>query len=232
MKHCSGEHLMNQKKKRKTNKNGMYIAIEGIDGTGKSTLMRLMKEFLIQSGFEVVTVQEPTNEDIGSLIRRRKKIQQDTNELSRNVPLDEVTEAHIDALLFAADRLQLHHQVIKPALQDGKIVLTDRSVYSSLAYQTCQGAKLEWVLKVNEYALKPELVLLLDCPAEVALERLKNVAYREKFENLKLLKCVREQYLSFSKDQENWFIIDATQNQNAVKEEVLALMKTIISINA
>lgn len=213
---------------------GIYIAIEGIDGTGKSSIMNIVAQFLTNSGFDVITVQEPTNEDIGKLIRSRKRLHQDHGRKDgrKDNTLDESVEACIDALLFAADRLQLLHQVIKPALEEGKIVLSDRSIYSSLAYQTCQGAKLEWVLKVNEHARKPDFVFLLDCPVEIALERLKNSSYRERFETFELLTCVREQYLTLSQNQDNWFLIDANTHQDAVIEEVISILKTTVLANS
>ncbi len=210
---------------------GKYIAIEGIDGTGKSTVKHSIEEALVQAGFDIITVQEPTANDIGRLIRKRKKMLETQTNPSKKSPIDKLTEARIDALLFAADRLELHRQVIEPALTLGKIVLSDRSLYSSVAYQTCQGAQLEWVLKVNEHALKPDVVFLLDCPVELALKRLQGVKHRETFENFELLTCVREQYLKMCKNQKNWFMIDATKDETSVREEILAILQVIIPLN-
>ncbi len=216
-------------KNGKNQHSGRYIAVEGIDGAGKTTIISFIKKYLENKGLDVLLVQEPTDDDIGKLIRRRKKITRDDRNDQLISSLDEITEARIDALLFAADRLQLHYKIVKPSLDSGKIVLSDRSIYSSFAYQTCQGADLKWVEKVNNFALKPHVVVLLDCPVDIALGRLKNSDYREKFENHELLSCVREQYLYLSKKDNNWIIINAEESINDVEKEIASILDNFIS---
>jgi len=140
-----------------------YIAFEGIEGTGKSTMAARLVEYLEARGIDVLFVREPGGTTTGERIR--------------NVLLDpEGTVAPwAEALLFAAARAQLAHEVVGPALRQGRWVVSDRSVYSSLAYQG-GGRKLgvAAVRAINEPGLGevwPEMVVLLEVDAAVGLER-------------------------------------------------------------
>ena len=140
-----------------------YIAFEGIEGAGKSTVAERVGERLVADGHRVVRVREPGGTAVGESIR--------------NILLshDLAPEPWTEALLFAASRAQLAAEVVGPALDDGSWVLTDRSVYSSLAYQGA-GRRLgiEDVRSVNEPGLLgvwPSLVILLAVDAAVGLSR-------------------------------------------------------------
>ena len=122
----------------------MYIVFEGIDGSGKSTQIQLLKEWLEANGFEVETLVEPTDSEVGRLIRKI---------LQRPDALTEKVQKTL-GLLFAADRM-----LIMDKLEDeSKIFISDRSFISSLAYQE----PVEWVEVLNKYAKKPDLIILLD----------------------------------------------------------------------
>ena len=122
----------------------MYIVFEGIDGAGKSTQIQLLKEWLEANGFRVETLVEPTDSEIGKLIRKILQRPDATN--------DRVQKTL--GLLFAADRM-----LIMDKLEDkSKIIISDRSFISSLAYQE----PADWIGVLNKYAKKPDLLLLLD----------------------------------------------------------------------
>jgi len=142
---------------------GFFITIEGGERTGKSTQARLLSEWLEESGYQVVLTREPGGTPTGEAIRRILLSQGET----ALTPVAEV-------LLFAASRSQLVAEVIRPALREGKIVVADRYVDSSLAYQA-YGLELDWdkVLAVNRWAtgsLWPDLTILLDAADPALLE--------------------------------------------------------------
>ncbi len=141
---------------------GRYIALEGIEGAGKSTVQQALAAALSAAGAAVVTVREPGGTAIGEGIRRL-------------LLDDEEMAGWTEALLFAAQRAQLAGEVIGPALEEGKWVIGDRSVYSSLAYQGgARGLGVASVRVVNRAGLGavwPDLVVLLDIDPQAGLSR-------------------------------------------------------------
>jgi len=141
---------------------GFLLALEGVDGSGKSTQAQLLAVSLRQQGREVVLTQEPTNGPVGQRLRRY--LQGPTRNLTPQEELD----------LFLADRREHVDQVIKPALNAGRIVITDRYYYSTVAYQGALGLDPVWILAENEaFAPRPHLVFILTLPVSQALDRLK-----------------------------------------------------------
>lgn len=140
-----------------------YVAFEGVDGAGKTTVAALVAEQLAARGFDVLTVREPGGTPTGEAIR------------GILLGLGGVVSDWAEALLFAAARSQLAAEVVGPALAAGRAVVSDRSVYSSLAYQGgARGLGLEAVRQVNEAGLGgvwPELVVLLRVDPEHGLAR-------------------------------------------------------------
>ena len=168
---------------------GCFIVFEGLDGSGKSTQVRDLGTKLQKKKYEVITTQEPTKKSvIGSLINRIL--------YNKAVVPDEVL-----ALLFAADRADHTINTIIPALEKGSIVISDRYVYSSLAYQS-RGMKkrfdLDWVQSINQAAIEPDLVIFLDATPEDAMSRLqkgqKRVQDHNFFENLEVQTRIRDAY--------------------------------------
>ncbi|RLI33277.1 dTMP kinase, partial [Candidatus Bathyarchaeota archaeon] len=150
---------------------GKLIAFEGLDGSGKTTQALLLVEALKARGFKAYYTCEPTYWRVGDLLRLH------ISRLKRRSPVYE-------ALLFAADRYEHVAREIRPKLRRGYIVVSDRYLHSSLAYQGASGLSLQWIRKINFFAPKPDLVILLDLPAEKALERKLRGRKPRGFENL------------------------------------------------
>jgi len=197
------------------NVQGKLVSIEGIDGCGKSTHTRLLARWLRARGYKVVVTDEPTNGPIGRIIKRILR-----GELK--VPVA------AEALLFAADRLYHLNKLILPAMRVGKIVITERYTYSSLAYQSARGLNLQWIAKINEKVLKPDLAVLIDVPADVGLRRIKGVRELDTFEkDLKLQQKVRVNYLSVSK-KGGAKILNGNRPAREVQAELRKLVEAVL----
>ncbi len=143
--------------------NGYFFAFEGGEGTGKTTQLKVLAETLTERGFDVVVTHEPGDSPVGAQLRA--------------LLLDPQTQvtAQTEALLYAADRAEHVAHVIAPALARGAVVISDRYVDSSIAYQGFgRGLDLEEVVRTSRWAtagLLPHLTLVLDLPAELGLRR-------------------------------------------------------------
>lgn len=154
---------------------GIFITMEGPDGSGKSTQIELLKQYLEHKGFDIVIAREPGGTAISEVIRK--------------VILDPAHKemSHMtELLLYAAARAQLVSQVIEPALLDGKAVICDRFVESSAVYQGIgRGLGVDTVYEVNNYALgdvKPKLTIFMDLDAEDGIKRKKEQAELDRME--------------------------------------------------
>src|SRR4030065_216390 len=146
---------------------GVLLALEGIDGCGKSTQAELLASALRERGLEVVLTCEPTDSPLGRQIR--EYFQGPTRYLS---PKEELN-------LFMADRREHVEEVINPALAEGKIVITDRYYYSSVAYQGALGLDPDRIVAQNEVlAVRPDLTVILTLPVAMALARLSGTPQR------------------------------------------------------
>jgi dTMP kinase len=150
---------------------GTFIVVEGVDGCGSTTHSRLLAKALRSATREVVLTCEPTNGPIGSLLRQI---------LQKRLFVTDATGPRgfawsTLALLFAADRLDHLDSVVMPALRDGSVVVSDRYLLSSLAYQSATSpegvASVPWINEVNSRAQRPDLTVVIDVPAEVAEAR-------------------------------------------------------------
>ena len=162
-------------------KQGFFICIEGLDASGKTTQARRLVRNLRQRGFEAVYTTEPSSGEIGRFIR--------THILQRRKRMPSVVEA----LLFAVDRIDHVERRIKPALQEGKVVVCDRYMFSSIAYQGAAGLDTKWIEEINRLALPPDLAIYLDVPPEVVVKRMK--PKRSVMEKLQVQRRVREVYM-------------------------------------
>ncbi|MCC7551998.1 MAG: dTMP kinase [Methanobacterium sp.] len=179
----------------------MYICLEGIDGSGKSTQLECLGKWLEKCGFAVTRIREPTDSIVGQLIR--KMLQSPTAQ-------DESFQRTL-ALLFAADRTLLMDTIHKEE-EMNRIVLSDRSFYSSLAYQNGE----EWIAQINHYALKPDLVILLDLETETAISRCEG---KDNFEEKDFLDKVRKKYLKLAK-QHDFMVVNANNGVNKVHADI------------
>lgn len=193
---------------------GRYLAVEGVDGAGKTTVARALVAALEARGEEVLLVREPGGTPTGEAIRRIL------------LHSDDLVAAWTEAMLFAASRAQLAAEVIGPALRAGKVVVSDRTVYSSLAYQGgARGLGIEEVRRVNEAGLQgvwPDRVLLLRVDAAAALER-EDAADRISVEGVALQQKVSAAYaLIAAIETERFSVIDASRPIEDVISDAIA----------
>ena len=155
---------------------GFFIVFDGIDGSGTTTHSKLLSDWLKQK-YEVFLTKEPSNNEIGNLIRTY---------LNTSLP------PAVDALLFAADRA-LHCEEIQKALDKDKIVISDRYIDSSFCYQ---GVDLneDWIELINKFTIRANLTIILDVKPEIALNRKNDSS--AKFENITFLSKVRVNFLN------------------------------------
>lgn len=193
---------------------GKLISIEGLDGCGKSTHAKLLTQWLRSQGQEVIITDEPTNGVFGKLIKRvlRGKLK---------LPIT------AEALLFAADRVQHVVNLIAPSMRARKVVVSERYVYSSLAYQSARGLSIGWVKKINRYAPKPNLTILIDVPAEVSFARIGSRRLDEFETNMKLQERVRRNYLHIAK-QEGLKIVDGSRSRDEVQADIRKLVSAVL----
>lgn len=194
-------------------KKGYFIVFEGVDGGGKSTQIKMLSNYLRNIGFEVELHMEPTEGPIGSLLWKYMRSK------------DRSFKPETEALLFAADRIE-HGKEIISALNKRKVVISDRYLHSSLAYQGAAGVNVGWMKKINEHALKPDLVILLDIDPSKSLERVSN-RLRTVFEENEYLQKVRAEYLKYAKTNE-LEIVDASKSIDDVHLKILNLIKKVI----
>ena len=193
---------------------GLFISFEGIDRAGKTTQARMLCEAL---GPRALAVREPGGTAMGE--RLRVLLKDPTVELS----------ARAEALLFAAARAELVERVIRPALHDGRIVISDRFIDSSLAYQgAARGLGLDAVARVNSWAtggLMPDVTILLALDPDAAGTRAGD-GDRIENEGLDLQRRVAEAYEELaSRDPERWRRVDADRPPESVHADVLATVQ-------
>ena len=202
----------------------MFITLEGPEGSGKTTAVEAAVKKLQEMGYEIVRTREPGGTPIAEQIR--------------NVILDKSNTAmdpRTEALLYAASRRQHLVEKVWPALKEGKIVICDRYLDSSLAYQGgARGLGVENILNVNLFATEntwPDLTLLFDIKPELGLARINANADREvnrlDLEKLDFHNKVRDTFLALAKRYpERFVIIDASQSREEVAK---ATMEAILS---
>ncbi len=206
-------------------KKGIIVSIEGIDGSGKTTQAKMLKDYLESKGYNAILLKEPTDGRFGKKIRSILTTQ-------------EKPDQFIMVELYALDRKENVEKNIIPSLKEGKIIILDRYVVSSLAYQSVDGISLEQILEKNSFAPIPDIVVILDLPEDEALKRLaKKNKIMDSFEKREFLKKVRMRYkeiikiLNKFKGWENTeiIVVDAMKTPsdifNEIKEKVINLIR-------
>jgi dTMP kinase len=199
---------------RKTERRGSFVSFEGIEGAGKGTQVRLAKDFLEAQGHDVLVTREPGGTTLGEHLR-------DTLLEHGQATVD----ARAEALLFAASRAQHVSHVIRPALEEGKVVLCDRYLDSSLAYQgTGRGLGEQDVLSLNVWAtqgLFPDLVILLHLEPDQGLSRIDGEQDRIESEDEAFHAKVADAFLKIAEDHpERFRVIDASGPPDEVHARV------------
>ncbi len=197
-------------------KNNLFITLEGIDGSGKSTQIKLLEENLTKAGHKVYSTYEPTSGSIGKLIR---------SVLKGELAMDERAIAG----LFVADRIDhLTNQSdgILKKLEEGYTVLSDRYYFSSYAYHAAH-MDMDWVIHANSLSaqlLRPDFTVYIDISAEASMERIyKNRSFTELYENLENLNIVRNNYFDafeLLKKDEEVFITDGNRAPNDIANDI------------
>jgi len=197
---------------------GHLIALEGIDGTGKSTQVAMLAEVLRGYGLEVVVTREPTDGVYGQRIRQ---LYQDRDSVSRQEELD----------LFLADRRDHVTRLIGPGLAQGKVIVTDRYYFSTAAYQGVVGFDPEAIIRQNEaFAPVPDLVILLELSPEQAINRIQQ--YRQErlnhFEQEEGLRQVAKVFSGLQRD----FIrrVDGSQGIAEVHARIVAQVRACLAL--
>jgi dTMP kinase len=204
---------------------GLFITFEGVDGCGKSTQQRFLGEYLTENGYEPVFTREPGGCALSEKIR-------DLLLDVENSEMDEKTEA----LLYAAARAQHIAQVIRPALDEGKIVLCDRFIDSSLAYQGVgRGLGIQNIMEINRFAIggiMPDKTFFLDFPPELAFERMskKRVHDRLELEEMEFHKMLYKGFVELSRlYPERVIRVDASGNKYETSEKIKKMMSDILA---
>jgi dTMP kinase len=212
---------------------GCFITFEGVEGSGKTTQIRLAGEFLREKGLEVIVTQEPGGTPLGERIREI---------LLNHGGFDISGEAEV--FLFAAARAQHTDRLILPALEKGQVILCDRFSDATIAYQAYgRGLPLETVREVCRLAsrgLSPRLTLLFDLPVEKGLERaFRRIAGREaasredrfEREHLDFHRRIREGYLAIARqDPDRVKIINASRDIETTRREVRAILSSFLGV--
>ena len=191
----------------------MLINLEGIDGCGKSTQSKLLMKKFEENNEKTIILKEPTDGKYGKKLWEMLSGKREAT-----------TEQILD--LFVMDRKEHVKEKINPALKEGKIVLMDRYYYSTMAYQAAAGIDVNRIRKDNEFAPKPDIVLIFDLPVDLAMKRVIGHSVADVFEKEEHLEKVREAYLNLKNDP-LVRIIDSTRTPEEIFEEVWELVSEV-----
>jgi dTMP kinase len=191
---------------------GLFITFEGGEGCGKSTQSRLLLKRFEQQNIPVVLTHEPGGTALGNELRKTLKRKRDSS-----------ISPHAELFLLAASRAQLVAEVIRPALEEGKVVVCDRFTHSTMVYQGYgRGLDFTAIKMVNNMAtgyLNPDLIILLDISPEQGLARKQSLKDRFELEDLSFHRRVREGYLKMAAaEPDRWLVIDASLPKGKIAE--------------
>ena len=187
-------------------KKGIFICIEGLDGSGKTTQAKILAKKINNA----IYTTEPSKGLIGNYIRKSYLYSK-----KRLSPF-------VEALLFAADRIEHLESEIIPALNEGTTVICDRYVFSSLAYQGASGISLDWIETINKAILYPDLAIFIDVEPEKSMRRLNSK--KSLMENLQTQIKVRDIYLKFVEDKK-LTLVNGDNTKTKVTEDLFSIVK-------
>lgn len=211
---------------------GRFIVLEGIDGSGTTTQLGVLRAHFERTGRRAVFTHEPSDGPVGMLIRLALQgLLVGANYESHDPEHPSRTEAEsFDvqalALLFAADRADHVATQVRPNLEAGRHVVCDRYLLSTLAYQGLH-ADLDWLVEINRPALAPDLTIFLDVPADAAVQRMQRARWRrEMYETEREQQAIRERYLAVIGQRIPALgrveVIDASRPADAVSSELIS----------
>lgn len=190
-------------------KKGIFICIEGLDGSGKTTHAHRLVRNLQKKELEAIYTTEPSRGELGKFIRSS------VLEGEKRVP------RVLETVLFAVDRVEHLEKMVKPALQQGKIVVSDRYIYSSLAYQGSAGLDVNWIKEINSFVLPADIAIYIDVPPEVVVKRIKRK--KSVMEKLETQRKVQEVYMMFV-NSGKLIRIDGDRPKVEVEQNILSLI--------
>ena len=200
---------------------GLFITFEGCDGCGKTTQLELLAKYLQDKGYDVIVTREPGAKGLGEKLR----------EILLNY--DGEVSSNCESFLFLADRAQHIDTIVKPAIDAGKIVLCDRHIDSTAAYQGYgRGLDLEQINYLNNIAtsgLKPDLTLLFDVDIETSMARVGNNKDRMENAGIEFQEKVRHGYLELAKKEPKRIkVFDSGKTIEQLHQEVLGIMAPLL----
>ena len=204
---------------------GIFITLEGIEGVGKTTLMKFLAEYLHQHEIPLLVTREPGGTPLADDIRHFL--------LSEH---EETVQPETELLLMFAARAQHVQNVLRPALKAGKLVICDRFTDTTYAYQGAgrgvNKAKIEMLENVVQDGLKPELTVLLDAPIDICLERIKARKKTDRFESetKQFFQKARNAYLEMAAaEPERFYVLNADQSIETLGAELLKILQPVIN---
>ena len=207
----------------------MYIAFEGIEGSGKSLQIENLKKFLQKNNFKYIVTKEPGSTEIGSEIRKILL----NNSFSNMAYFTEI-------FLYLADRAEHFNKIIKPNIDKVDIIISDRSLFSTLIYQGFgRGIDINLLKQLNNIVVDnifPDYVFLIDLPVEIGLKRAitreeskNDNEDRFEMEKIEFHKKIREGYLSFLQNSDNWIIFDGTKSIKELNSNITETLKKLLN---
>ena len=199
-----------------------FITLDGIDGVGKSTQIKNITEHLAHRGHDVINVRDPGSTEIGTRLRA--------------ILLDSDLEIHrrTEAMLFMASRCEMIESTLRPAIEAGQTIVSDRFLLANVVYQSIGGGvTAEQLWQMGDWAndgFRPDLTILLDMPATAAVKRLEGDADRMEARGVEYLESVRQAFLAqLPQSSEHTAVIDADQSLEAVSGEVIAAVDAFLN---
>ncbi len=208
---------------------GFFLVLDGIDGCGKSTQAKKLSEYFKSNKIQTFLTAEPSDYELGKILRNYLQ--------NPEVP------ASVDALLFAADRIEHCNKKILPLLKKGFIVISDRYRDSSYIYQSVEGrnegVSIDWIKKINKFSLIPDLTIIIDIDPKVGLKRKRNQAKNtdkqslDKFEIEKFQMLIREEFINIAKNSDVseegiHILIDGNGSEEEVFRGILYVIKSYL----